>query len=97
MKNGVFCLISHRRVAWSGVIWRCKQGSRKEGMNYAKAYRICVRLGAFIFLLMVGLMSYAAADHATHRAWLGIFGLVAIGLAIRPLYFWLLNLPQQYP
>jgi hypothetical protein len=65
-------------------------------MDYAKAYRICVRLGAFLLLFMVGLMSYSLADYATHHAWLGIFGLVAFWLAIRPLYGWLLDLPERY-
>ena len=66
-------------------------------MNYAKVYLICVRLGTSVFLLMVSLVCYAVADHFTHQAWLGILGIGAVGLAIWPLYTWLLELPKQYP
>lgn len=65
-------------------------------MNCAKAYLTCVRLGTALFLLMVSLVCYALADHFTHQAWLGLIGIVAVGLAIMPHYSWLLELPERY-
>ena len=65
-------------------------------MNYAKAYRICIRLGVADLVLLVSLLCYSIADHFTHHAWVGILGFVAFGMAIRPLYVWLLDLPERF-
>ncbi len=65
-------------------------------MNDVKVYQLCVRLGTADLICMVSLVCYSLADHFTHHAWLGIVGIVAFGLAIRPLYAWLLDLPERY-
>jgi hypothetical protein len=65
-------------------------------MNDVKAYLFCVRLGTAMLLGLVSLVCYSVANQFTHHAWLGICGIFAFGLAIRPLYAWLLDLPERY-